>query len=555
MKKDVNIYAYLHKSANLWKVLDKTYKYEKVDDYDSFLDIMSKSRHDNMYLYIVDIAKLKGKKLKYFKKELLSKKHLFVSAYGENIPIALKSKLHALELRGVIDDNSKHQEEILKHITVQANLHMQTLDNRFVRAFLDYHDLEDIEKRVNYLLSFISYKYSISAKDISDIHLVFLSLFIAFETDSIAKISKTLHTIIQSPYIDKLYTSYISAKDFKEKIIAILLIIFEDEKTKKYTKEIETQNIEKKLIKEIREIDRTNSTVIISTQDINYFWEQLECDILKKCKNIEKTEMLDDCIVSICNLLIYALARTEYILVHADIDFASAKIDVHVELFGATNAIFEEYIKSKISPKNILDIRQKEKNKIILSLKPKNLKDKEISSYKKPTIDKSIIESMHYEDDEKISAEEFLKEFEVEQSLLDDLSDFEDEINDKLYAQSTLTKESVISVANTLDGYNKILNRTFEFKDIAYSLESLSVVLKNLSLYSFDDEKKATLKSYIQGLVDDLSSWKKYIFIEPNTADIHYLDASLLENCATIENFISSDSVNENTEDDDLEFF
>ena len=46
------------------------------------------------------------------------------------------------------------------------------------------------------------------------------------------------------------------------------------------------------------------------------------------------------------------------------------------------------------------------------------------------------------------------------------------------------------------------------------------------------------------------------IFIDANAPDIHYLDASLLENCATIEKFIlSKEDDNIEGKEDDLEFF
>jgi len=62
------------------------------------------------------------------------------------------------------------------------------------------------------------------------------------------------------------------------------------------------------------------------------------------------------------------------------------------------------------------------------------------------------------------------------------------------------------------------------------------------------------LRVYIQGIVEDLSNWRHYIFIAQDTPDIHYLDASLLDNCAEIENFVLGGSVS-SEENDDLEFF
>jgi len=71
-------------------------------------------------------------------------------------------------------------------------------------------------------------------------------------------------------------------------------------------------------------------------------------------------------------------------------------------------------------------------------------------------------------------------------------------------------------------------------------------------------KKREKLGFYIQGIIDDLNSWKNYIFVTAKTPDIHYLDASLLENCLEIEKFILSDSSDEENideENNDLEFF
>jgi len=561
LKKNIDIYAYLEDNAELWKVLDTSYNCTKIKSHDEFLDMLSKTRRDDMYLYIVDIEKLKDKKYSYFKNELLNNEHLFVVVYGKNISQTIKAKLHSLEVGAIIEDKSQNQKEMLDYVIAKANLYMATLDNRFIEGFLEYHDLRsEIEVKIKYLLSFISYKYKINGGDIADIHLLTSSLFMAFKKDKVLKVLKILYIIIKSEHIDMLYKTYTHPQSFKQSIITILLLIFQDKETQKYIKQINMKNVKKSLIDEIQDIYNTKATVIMSNQDINFFWEQIEMDIVKKCKNIENVKILDDCIVLICKFLTYVLSKVDYIEIYTVMDFSDIQIKIDIKLFGTTNSIFKEYIESNSLLSDKFIIEPKDNNKIILTLKSLDFKNEKIdkTTIDKTTIDKSIIDSMHYKDEQKISAEDFLKEFEVDKFLLDDLSDLEAKIRDKLYAQDTLSQETLSTVSSTLYGYVRILNETIEFQDIAYSLQSLSNVFQELSLETLDDAKKSTLMFYIQGLIDDLSSWKRYIFIEPNTPDIHYLDASLLENCATIEKFILSDSEDENLkegDDDDLEFF
>jgi len=558
LKKSINIYTYLKDNARLWKVLDDFYDYVKIKDFDEFLNILSKTRRDDMYLYIIDIEKLKDKKYSYFKNELLNNEHLFVVVYGENISQTIKAKLHSLEVSAIIEDKSQNHKNILDHVIVKANLYMATLDNRFTEGFFEYHDLKrDIETQIKYLLSFVSYKYKIDGGDISDIHLLLSSLLLAFKRNKILKISKILHKIIKSEPIDMLYKTYTHPQSFKQSVIAILLMIFQDEETQKHVEQINMKNIEKSLISEIQNIYDTKATVIISHQDVNYFWEQLVMGTVEKYNNKDNINTLDSTIVLICKLLIYALSKVEYMEIYTVMSFSDTQMEMHIKLFGDTNTILKEYIESKLLSTGKFIVEMQDNNKIILTLKALDSKSKKS---KKVTIDKSIIDTMHYKDEHKISAEDFLKEYEIDQYLLDDLNDLETQIRDKLYTQDTLSKEILSAVSTALGGYVRVLNETIEFENIAYSLQSLSLVLNELSLETLDDTKQNTLRFYIQGLIDDLSTWKRYIFIEPNTPDIHYLDASLLENCATIEKFILSDLEDEtleeeNNNDDDLEFF
>ena len=57
----------------------------------------------------------------------------------------------------------------------------------------------------------------------------------------------------------------------------------------------------------------------------------------------------------------------------------------------------------------------------------------------------------------------------------------------------------------------------------------------------------------ILSVLEDLSNWRKTIFVEQNARDIHYLDSSLLNSCLQIESVLKDDS--EEDDDNDLELF
>jgi len=85
---------------------------------------------------------------------------------------------------------------------------------------------------------------------------------------------------------------------------------------------------------------------------------------------------------------------------------------------------------------------------------------------------------MHYEDYEKMSAKEFLAEYEYDQNLIDDLKDNDEDIENLLFFKEKLSQDNLTSVALIFDKYVNVLNETLEFKDLAFSLEFLSNVLK-----------------------------------------------------------------------------
>jgi len=182
--------------------------------------------------------------------------------------------------------------------------------------------------------------------------------------------------------------------------------------------------------------------------------------------------------------------------------------------------------------------------------KPLTLEDKRDCN---SVIDKSRYSDMHYSDDKKISALEFSKESEIESELIDDLSDYENEMSDALYEDELLTSNMVELSSNVLEHYSKLLNQTVEFKDLAYCIETITVVLANLDLKSFDAKQSKKLKIYLENIISDLSDWKDKMFIACDTLDIHYLDASMLSSCAQIEMLVSPTA--EEEDDDELELF
>jgi len=494
-------------------------------------------------------------------KDDLMYKNASLVIYGKDIDLEVRQKLYTLDIKGIIDENDINKGEILSHIMRRSNLYSSTFKNNLVRGLIDYNNLGDESKKLTYLLDFLIYRYEISYRDSADIRLALIFLLIAFKQNKIVETSKLINTIFKSQSVNTLYKRYNKPKSFNEKILSILLQFNKDPEIANYIHNINSSSVELELIEEIQKIYDAKNIAIASYQDINFFWEQLNLEISNKYTNL----VLDIFLSTTYNALVNFLVRANYLLASIKL-FDLKKIILEFKFIGTKNIELKEYaenISATIANINILiDEDDETKISIIYDISSYELEmnDETPEEIKSDLIiDTSTINSMHYKDNKKISATQFLEDFEIDNEILDDLNDNAAEVRDLLYKEELLNQNTLIKIASVLGKYAIILRETIEFEDLAFSLEGLSTLFANLSIDTVDESKKEMLGFYIQGLIDDLSSWKHHIFLEPNTPDIHYLDASLLENASEIESFISStpeDDKNRKEEnDDDLEFF
>ena len=80
--------------------------------------------------------------------------------------------------------------------------------------------------------------------------------------------------------------------------------------------------------------------------------------------------------------------------------------------------------------------------------------------------------------------------------------------------------------------YAKTIGTLIDFQDVAFSLSKLYELLFSLRELAFNKRKMHLL---LEGVLEDLSQWRKMIFMTQEAKDIHYLDASLLSSCLQIE--------------------
>jgi len=154
------------------------------------------------------------------------------------------------------------------------------------------------------------------------------------------------------------------------------------------------------------------------------------------------------------------------------------------------------------------------------------------------------IEKMHYEEHQKISAEEFMSYNEIDEHIINEIEEL---INEFHFLSERDIDESFISIfVRIINHFISIFNLSIEFRNIAYSLENLYNLLINLDLSKVS---KDFLKTFLISIIEDLAKFNSEVFINKSAIDIHYMDASLLANVAQLEIMLNQ------KEDNEIEFF
>lgn len=157
----------------------------------------------------------------------------------------------------------------------------------------------------------------------------------------------------------------------------------------------------------------------------------------------------------------------------------------------------------------------------------------------------------------KISATTYAEEL-TRDGVIDeiyDLKDIESVWHDAVTDfKEKKTRDSLVVLADgAISDYAKTVNKLYEFSAIGYALSSLAAFLKTLNEETLNGVN-AKLAMLLEHVVADLASWRETIFVARETADIHYLDSSLLSSCMQID-AIASGKVAESDDEDELELF
>jgi two-component system chemotaxis response regulator CheY len=137
-----------------------------------------------------------------------------------------------------------------------------------------------------------------------------------------------------------------------------------------------------------------------------------------------------------------------------------------------------------------------------------------------------------------------------------EMSEIEDEWSEILDDLSeALTAERMSRLGRSLASYSATVSKLLEFSTLAYALVAMSKLLVDISDEQIKSFSPPFFLTLMRGVLDDIKKWRDTIFISQNTADIHYLDSSLLSSCMQIESLLMKESAQVEEDDNDLELF
>lgn len=146
----------------------------------------------------------------------------------------------------------------------------------------------------------------------------------------------------------------------------------------------------------------------------------------------------------------------------------------------------------------------------------------------------------------------YLQEIDLDMGIIDELGDIEHETLDSIHLSDTINAGVYEKVIVLLYDYLKVINQLMEFQELAFTLTMLIDLLNTTSFESISEENKGVVSIYIKAIIDDLSTWRKSVFVNQDAENIHYLDQTLLSSIAQLQIMLSEGDTNEVAE---IEFF
>jgi hypothetical protein len=146
----------------------------------------------------------------------------------------------------------------------------------------------------------------------------------------------------------------------------------------------------------------------------------------------------------------------------------------------------------------------------------------------------------------------YLQEIDLDMGIIDEFGEIEQETLDSIDLSDTINASGYEEVIALFNQYLKVINQLIEFQELAFTLAVLIDLLNTTGFETISEENRGLVAIYIKAIIDDLSAWRKSVFVNQDAENIHYLDQTLLSSIAQLQIMLSENDVTEVAE---IEFF
>ena len=142
----------------------------------------------------------------------------------------------------------------------------------------------------------------------------------------------------------------------------------------------------------------------------------------------------------------------------------------------------------------------------------------------------------------KITSQEFLKDYENLEYMLEDIEDIDVILDNLIHTLDPDTlNDSLRHIDECLRKYSSFLNSLTSFEELSSSIVMLNINIERTEFDKFDEKKMFYVIEIIRSILEDLQNWKEFVFVQQTAQDVFYINASILSNIIQLENILKND--------------
>ncbi|MBD3843038.1 MAG: hypothetical protein IE909_14400, partial [Campylobacterales bacterium] len=135
----------------------------------------------------------------------------------------------------------------------------------------------------------------------------------------------------------------------------------------------------------------------------------------------------------------------------------------------------------------------------------------------------------------------FLADYENLEFILEDVEEIDTVLFDLITSLDVATiDQQKEDLRFALGKYTTFLNSLMLFGDLSNSLRTLADQVESIDIEEYEDLQATFIVELLRAILQDLSQWKEFVFIDQTAQDVYYINASVICNCEQLQRAINN---------------